>query len=387
MKSELCPASRLGEVLAKLAGAGAPPQPPESIVHDGEALGDWLEAAARSMGLEAQHIEISYSGLDELLATLRHAIIRVGNEFLILGPGRPAPPAAAIRSMLCGEAESGAIAQIQPLLDRAGIPREKQSRAREALLRERLANTRLRGIWQVRLPPGARFGLHLRREGIPQRLLALAAAHAIQYFLWIAAWWVVGRNVLGGRMEQGWLLTWSLLILSMIPPRVLITWWQGCIAIATGGALKLRLLYGALRLDPDSIRHQGTGQLLGQVLESEAVEALALSGGFLALVAAIELAAAAFVLGMGAGGFSHAALLAMWLAVTAVIARQYFQRNRAWTDVRLRMTHELVENMAGHRTRLAQLPRTVGTRAKRPRSGSISRHPRAWTAGPRACWP
>jgi hypothetical protein len=43
------------------------------------------------------------------------------------------------------------------------------------------------------------------------------------------------------------------------------------------------------------------GHLLGRVLESEALESLALSGGFLALVASIELAVAAVELFVGAG--------------------------------------------------------------------------------------
>ncbi len=47
--------------------------------------------------------------------------------------------------------------------------------------------------------------------------------------------------------------------------------------------------------------------------------------------------------------------LSAWLVVAAAIAWNYFQRNRDWTDVRLNMTHDLVESMAGHRTRLAQL--------------------------------
>ena len=91
------------------------------------------------------------------------------------------------------------------------------------------------------------------------------------------------------------------------------------------------------------------------MLESEAVEALALSGGFLALVALIEIVAAIFVLAAGAGGLLQSALLFVWLLVAAAIAWKYFQRNRDWTEVRLAMTHDLVESMAGHRTRLAQL--------------------------------
>jgi ATP-binding cassette subfamily B protein len=83
---------------------------------------------------------------------------------------------------------------------------------------------------------------------------------------------------------------------------------------------------------------------------------LALSGGFLALVALIEIIVAIFVLAAGAGGLLQSALLILWLLVAAAMAWKYFERNREWTDVRLAMTHDLVESMAGHRTRLAQLP-------------------------------
>ena len=44
---------------------------------------------------------------------------------------------------------------IQDTLDRAQIPPAKQARARSAILRERLSSKRIRGIWLLRLPPGA----------------------------------------------------------------------------------------------------------------------------------------------------------------------------------------------------------------------------------------
>ena len=104
-----------------------------------------------------------------------------------------------------------------------------------------------------------------------------------------------------------------------------ITRLQGWVAIGVGALLKQRLFFGSLRLDPDSLRHQGAGQLLGRVLESEAVEALALSGGFLALVALIEIVAAIFVLLVGAGGVLQSTLLLVWLLVAAAIAWKYFE--------------------------------------------------------------
>src|SRR5205814_8184679 len=142
-----------------------------------------------------------------------------------------------------------------------------------------------------------------------QRLLLLAGLHTVEYALWIFSWWLVGRAALEGRFDYGWLLGWGLLLLTLVPFLLLTTWLQGELAIGAGVLLRQRLLYGALRLQPEEIRHQGVGQFLGRVIESEAVESLALSGGFLALVAVIELAISAIVLDMGAGGVLHVSLL------------------------------------------------------------------------------
>jgi ATP-binding cassette subfamily B protein len=300
---------------------------------------------------------------------------------------------ATIRSALCSEIEAPVLEQIQATLDRAEIRASRQGRAREAILRERFSATPIRGIWLLRLPPNANFWLQLRQARVPQRLLTLAGAHTVQYVLWILAWWIVGQNVFSGRGGRNWLLLWALLLLSLVPIRVLITWLQGQIAIGAGAKLKQRLFYGALRLEPDSIRHQGVGQLLGRVIESEAVEALALSGGFLGLVAVVELMIAIFVLGRGAGGNLQAGCLLGWLAATGIVAWQCFRRNRTWTDVRLAMTHDLVENMLGHRTRLAQLPpdlrhegedealkqyRKVSRRMDQSTTALIAAVPRGW---------
>jgi len=240
-------------------------------------------------------------------------------------------------------------------LERAQISSSRQARAQAGMLRERLGAQRIRGIWLLRLPPGTSFWAQLRHARVPGRLAALGSAHALQYALWIVAWYLVGSHALGASTDRTWLIPWALLLLTLVPLRVLITRLQGWVAIGAGALLKQRLFVGALRLDPDSLRHQGAGQLLGRVLESEAVEALALSGGFLALVALIEILAAIVVLALGAGGWLQSALLMVWLAIAAAITWGYFKRNREWTDVRLHMTHDLVEGMAGYRTRLAQL--------------------------------
>jgi ATP-binding cassette subfamily B protein len=368
-ESCLWPASRLNEVAHALVRAVSTLVLTPPAKTDIDSIARWIESASLSIGFEAQPAETPYSDFDRQLHCMGPAIIHIptagGAAFLAILPNgsllttdlakvRVSP--AAIRSALCSGLEAPVLREIQETLDRAKIPPSKQARARDAILRERLSSKRIRGIWLLRLPPSANFWQQLRHSHIPRRLLALAGAHALQYALWILAWYIVGSNVLRGGADRAWLLPWALLLLTLVPLRVLITRLQGWAAIGAGTLLKQRLFFGALRLEPDSLRHQGAGQLLGRVLESEAVEALALSGGFLALVALIEIIASMFVLAAGAGGLLHSALLLLWLLIAAALAWSYFLRNRDWTGVRLAMTHDLVESMAGHRTRLAQLP-------------------------------
>jgi ATP-binding cassette subfamily B protein len=357
--SWLWPSSRVGEAVSLLIKVPGAPNPQTPIPDS------WIESAAQTLGYEAQPAETPYADLERQLAHMGPSLIAIGPEFLALLPGsvlltpelkkvRVHP--AVIRSALCAAMEAPVLLEIQETLDRAKIPPAKRARASKAILRERLSSKRIRGIWLLRLPPGASFWEQLRHARVLRRFFALAGAHTIQYLLWILAWYIVGANVLRGAADRGWLIPWALLLLTLAPLRVLITRLQGWVAIGAGALLKQRLFVGSLRLEPDSIRHQGAGQLLGRVLESEAVEALALSGGFLALVALIEIVAAIFVLSAGAGGLLQSALLFVWLLVAAAIAWKYFQANREWTGVRLAMTHDLVESMAGHRTRVAQLP-------------------------------
>jgi ATP-binding cassette subfamily B protein len=47
-------------------------------------------------------------------------------------------------------------------------------------------------------------------------------------------------------------------------------------------------------------------------------------------------------------------MLVIWLAATAAFCWRYYRRLRAWSTERLAMTHDLIEHMVGHRTRLAQ---------------------------------
>jgi len=194
----------------------------------------------------------------------------------------------------------------------------------------------------------------LKHINLYNRIFYIFGIHILQYILWLFSWWAVGNGMLQGRVGYGWLIIWTILLLIMVAFRLLTTWYQGMFSIGLGAMLKQKLLYGAMRIDPEKIRHQGIGQLLGSVIESETVELLAMTGGFLSIVSSIELIIATFVLSTGAGGWLHLLLFICWMMITFLIGWRYFRHRRQWTETRLEMTNDLVERMEGHRTRLAQ---------------------------------
>ena len=189
---------------------------------------------------------------------------------------------------------------------------------------------------------------------MPRLAASAVLTHLAQQLLFIASWWMLGRGVLSGRVDPGWLLAWALLLVSMTPFRASELWSMGLLTTRVGALLKRRLLAGALKLDPEETRHQGVGQFLGRVIDAEAVETLVLSGGHLGVIAVLQLVLAVPILAMGAGGLWMAPLLAGWAAVTAWLGRRYYRERQAWTRDRLGVTHDLVESLVGHRTRLAQ---------------------------------
>jgi ATP-binding cassette subfamily B protein len=222
------------------------------------------------------------------------------------------------------------------------------------MLRELLAGRRVGPFWLLRAGQAARPAAEVRAAGLPRWLAAVVGAHVAALGLFTLSWWLLGWMTLRGRFDPGWLAAWLLLLLTAIPFRLLGSYAAGILSLRCGILLKRRLLLGALSLERDEVRHLGAGQILGCVLESEAVPALALAGGFLALTAGIQLILAGVVLGAGAGSGLLLALLVATALAAGGLTLRFYRRLREWTAQRLDMTHDLIERMAGHRTRLAQ---------------------------------
>lgn len=376
------PASRLGEalqalckqsglvstaVVAKQPPAGRGPLPGQDLEH-------WIERLARSLGVEAEPVDAPYGQLDRLLSGAGPALLRLdgdgearflallgsdGDRLSVVAPDHTVVglPPELVRSALCREAEATAQQTVDVVLEKANIRPGRQERTRRALLGELLSSSRIAAGWMIRPTPAADLATQARELHLPRLLGLLLAAHTVHYGLWILSWWLLGSMTLRGHLDPGWMLAWGLILVSLIPFRILVTYAGGLVAVRGSALLKRRLLFGALRLQPDQVRRLGAGHLLGRVAEAEVLDSMALSGGFHTLTALIELVLALVVLGFGAGGAIHILILAALLVTLFVLARRHLRRRRSWTDHRFAMTNDLVERMAGHRTRLAQEPR------------------------------
>ena len=372
------PARRLGEALEALAAKCGLPvrfaEPPVCDVfkqNEADQISSWIETVAIWMGFEVEPTEARYAEVKRLLRDGGPMLVKLqpGDDArflaIVTGRGRQIQvldqngtarwiSLEMVRSVLCWRFEAPIIDEVNRLLHEAKVPRRRQERARRAILAERLVNARFSDCWLLQMPPHSSFMQLIRREGSIRKLVVLTCSYLALYLLWILSWVLVGRSAFTGHFDRGWFVAWALVMATMIPIRSFASWSQASLAIRTGCLLKRRLLSGALRLDTDEVRRQGTGQLMGRVIESEAVESLAMSGGFLALFACIELILGMWILWAGTGGWLHVSLLLGWLVPTFLICRYYYKRRLQWTSARLSLTEELIERMVGYRTRVAQ---------------------------------
>lgn len=375
--ASLCwPASRAAEgleILARVAGLRVT----ASSVSNARAA-DTIDAiagvttAAAALGLQADDVDAAFGEVDAFLRGAAPAVVRVdlqgganlimlarrrGRRLIVVGPDHRVQtiPVDLLRRALVDPAAVPVRAETERLVEESGIPAGRRQRTVRALVAERLRARRFPAGWLIRVPATASFRDQLVVSGVRRRLLLLAGAHTLHYVFWILAWWLLGRAALRGHVDSAWLVGWTLALFTLIPLQLGAFWIQGRIAIVAGSLLKQRLLAGALRLQPEEIRREGAGQLLGRVLEAEAVGSLAIGGGFMALLATLELVLAAIVLALASPLL--AVLLLVWLAFTAALAVIYLRRRSGWVQRRVGLTHDLIERMVGHRTRLAQQPR------------------------------
>jgi ATP-binding cassette, subfamily B, bacterial len=333
-----------------------------------------MDAASRSAEIAAEAVETTPAEVCSFLRNCGPALVRINllsRTMFLAVIGRRGEslrvlsqdlrilriPISTIKTALCREIESSLAPEIMLLLDDAGVKGRRRDRALRAMLNERLGAIPIRAGWLLRAPCNANFSRQLKEARVVRRLAIFISATVLDYLLLVGAWWIIGRAALQGRIDYAWFAGWALILLTRIPLGLLSSWTQGLVTLHTACILKRRLLAGSLRLQPEEIRHEGIGHLLGRVIESEALESLALGGGLSAIVAVAQLVMSTVLLATGLKRPALATLLLVWTLLLCLYSWRYLKRRQKWTDERLEITNDLVESMAGHRTRLAQQPR------------------------------
>lgn len=369
------PEGRIGEAMLALARAGglapssvdvpavaAPLEPDPAWTEQAVTrFADWLGVEAAPVGAQRTDVDALLRRGAPLLARLPHgrvlAIARArGHRLEVVAPDHRVHrvDAREVRGALTEHLEKPHAAEVEAVLAAAQVSARRRDRTRDAILAARLSGARVEGCWMLRAPAGSSFRRELVRQHVPARAAGLLVAHAAQIALAVGSWWALGEGAFGGTADAGWLAAWVLLLLTQVPVRAAAVRAQGGLAVDLGVLLERWLLAGALRVDRDRARTEGAGQLLGRVLECDAVSRLAFGAGLAGVLAVVELVLAGVVLAFGAAALGQLALLAAWAAVALALGLRVHHRTAAWTDERLALTHDTIERLVGHRTRRTQ---------------------------------
>jgi ATP-binding cassette subfamily B protein len=280
-----------------------------------------------------------------------------GGEVRVLAPDGATRtlPSVDVARVLRARAEAPVTPAVERVVSRAALPDARAGAVRAALLGAVLGNDAVAQGWRVR-PAAPSLLAALRGAGVPRRLGATALAYAAQLALLVTAWWMVGAPAAGARGSAGGVPTWLGVVGLFVAAHAAASWAAGRLAVDVGRLLRARLMDGLLGLDAEPLRAEGAGGLLGRVMDTEAVESLALGGGLLAVAGLFELCTGAVILALGARGPVQLGLLALGLAAAGALAARFWRALTRWSSHRIALTHDLVERMVGHRTLVAQQP-------------------------------
>ncbi|EPX61713.1 hypothetical protein D187_010332 [Cystobacter fuscus DSM 2262] len=331
----------------------------------------WLVRTADQLQLETLEVETTYRELEDFLRRSPPALLRVahpdGLAFVLLARTsrgkavvidvlgiRRTLPLRGLAGLLTAKLEERHKPVVDRMMESVTGSERRRARVRRVLMTERLGVVRVvRAILLRDTVRSAWWGL-VHRSPVPLRLASFLTAHAAEYALLLLSWFTIGRALLEDRLTAGAVVTWGLLLLTTVPVRMLVTDLGGRLMLEAGLLFKRRILEGGLRLLTDEIRTQGAGQMLGRVMEANLIETLAQSGGVLALTTVIELAGLLFIIARGAAPLTQFLALVLTLALAALLGKRLYVALGSLSDTRLELTHETVEQMVGHRTRLIE---------------------------------
>ncbi len=343
---------------------------------DIENIESSIERAAQLVEVESMSAMLDYNRFAEDLKGLAPALIRVDNEggvfflavlsckkkhAIVVDPsGRERRVGTALlRHLMGSSAESPYEPFVQTVLSTVEPTHRERERIEQALLGKFLEKQKFGNVWVLRGFSGHGLLHQIRTSGLWRRVGVVIALYLLQSLLMAFSWWVVGKNALEGKLELGALIAWGLLLVTNVIVTATASWWQGVLLLGINGLYKKKILHGATKLAPEQIKHLGSGQLLGRVIETESLDSLAISAGMNAIMALVDMATVIGVFFLIPGATLLSLLYLFWIGVTAVQGWRLYQQQKKWTEIRIEMTNNIVEGLLGRRTRIAQEETTI----------------------------
>ena len=379
LESFAWPADTLSQAMEAIAERVLPKRRPRRLSSAPQGIGEasaldlsrWLEDAGARLGVIVEPKERTLLSVEALLAEGGPVLVVTptghGRRFYILlglrAGGRQvdllAPNQGVVRASTTevDTVLAGVLAvpeRIVAFCAQAGFSKEG-TQAAERILNQGTGMGELCSGFSF-APAETGFFARFVEAGSVSVLVTSIALYVLTFGLFIASWWLIGSAAMEGHLSRGWLLAWAIMLLTFVVCRGAALWGAGRLAVHVGGITRERLLAGILRLSTDIVRARGVGSLLGVVLDADALDALARTGGPTLLADVAQCLCGVLVLMAGAAPIAHAVLLLFWLLVAALLVRRLYRRVLAWADARLALTDDLVETMVGYRTMVAQVP-------------------------------
>lgn len=345
--------------------------PSIEVVENEQRMGVWIEESAQRLGVDVEPNEFDYSDIckvnipDEptvFRLAIDHEVrfafvIRHSKRYMVLWTPNHREHRVSVewlKQKLCCSLEETVKSEVEQVVGMSPTSDRRRESICRAVYQSVLADVRLGTCWVMRCSPGTSLRLQLRQSGLIRLMASLVFGHLIASALYMTSWWLLGGMLLSGHLELSWVLLWGLLLMSIIPFRAMGNLAEGEFSLLVGLMLRRQTLRGAMALNRELVTRMGPGQLLGQVLELETVELSTMTGIFHVVQSIIDLSLVAVMLCATSQHFGLLLALIVCLCLCGYFAVRYHSIRRRWTERRLAMTGDLVEKLAGHRTRRIQ---------------------------------
>lgn len=351
-------------------------------------ISQWIMNRADQLGMLAESVSLPYAQVETMLSQACPALLQIGRSYLnlhshnhdnfpvdedlylvaisggsrltIIAPdmSRHRVNISDIRAAWCHSFESAYDEKLNAIWNELALTDRARTRASEAVMKAELADLTITGCWLFHPPPNVGIGQQMKRYKVGWLIALMLVLNLLQQATTFGGWAIIGQSSFEGRFDRGWLAAWVIIMFTGVLFQAATFDLQGPLATKVLRVIKSRVLYGALQTQPDEVRHQGSGQFFGRVLESDMVQNFLVGGALIALPFAIMLVLSGVTLWFGAGGWIHTLLLILWTLFAGYVGWRRLIHGTEGLRIYRNMTNELVENMIGHRTRLAQESRT-----------------------------